>query len=83
MHRSALILIIGPERDAAFLHNYLHTVNLSLGGRAQPKPRRRRAVSRMRSERRQFRCHLEELGFVDQGGEGNVTICVLLFTYFH
>lgn len=58
MHPSALILIIGPERDVASPHNYLHTVNLSLGGRAKPNPQRPEAISRMRRGRWQLRCRL-------------------------
>ena len=37
-HWRALILLIRAERDVAFPHNYLHTVNLSLGGPSKPKP---------------------------------------------
>lgn len=58
MHPSALISIIGPERDVASPHNYLHTVNLSLGGRAKPNPQRPEAISRMRRGRWQLRCRL-------------------------
>ncbi len=57
-HWRALILLIRPERDVAFPHNYLHTVNLSLGGPSKPNPQRHGAISRMRREERMLRCRL-------------------------
>lgn len=57
-HWRALILLIRSERDVAFPHSYLHTVNLSLGGPSKLNPRRHAAISGMRREGRRLRCWL-------------------------
>lgn len=71
-HRRALILLIRSERDVAFPRNYLHTVNLSLGGPSKPNPRRHAAISRMRREGRRLRCWLTLLSTrMKLGGGGS------------
>lgn len=65
---SALILLIRPGRCVAFPRNYLHTVNLSLGGRSKANPTRHEAIWR-REGRRGLRCRLIREGESSQDNE--------------